>query len=39
MQPIITVTDLVKKYGNFEAVKGISFEVQRCRQINYTRDH
>jgi ABC-2 type transport system ATP-binding protein len=28
MQPIITVTDLVKKYGNFEAVKGISFEVQ-----------
>src|SRR5215210_4913234 len=25
--PIISVTDLVKHYGNFEAVKGISFEV------------
>lgn len=25
--PIITVQDLVKNYGNFEAVKGISFEV------------
>ncbi len=25
--PIITVTDLYKKYGEFEAVKGISFEV------------
>lgn len=25
--PIITVEDLVKNYGNFEAVKGISFEV------------
>lgn len=27
MNTIITVTDLVKNYGNFEAVKGISFEV------------
>ncbi|MGZ5287469.1 MAG: ABC transporter ATP-binding protein [Flavisolibacter sp.] len=26
--PIISVQDLVKNYGNFEAVKGISFEVQ-----------
>jgi ABC-2 type transport system ATP-binding protein len=26
-QPIITVTDLVKNYGDFAAVKGISFEV------------
>lgn len=26
-QPIIKVTDLVKRYGEFEAVKGISFEV------------
>jgi len=26
-QPIITVKNLVKKYGDFEAVKGISFEV------------
>ena len=26
-QPIIAVRDLVKNYGNFEAVKGISFEV------------
>jgi ABC-2 type transport system ATP-binding protein len=26
-QPIITVTDLVKNYGDFTAVKGISFEV------------
>ncbi|MBS1948763.1 MAG: ABC transporter ATP-binding protein [Bacteroidetes bacterium] len=26
-QTIISVQDLVKKYGNFEAVKGISFEV------------
>lgn len=26
-QPIITVNNLVKKYGDFEAVKGISFEV------------
>ena len=25
---IISVEDLVKKYGDFEAVKGISFEVQ-----------
>ena len=24
---IISVKDLVKKYGNFEAVKGISFDV------------
>ena len=24
---IITVENLVKKYGNFEAVKGISFDV------------
>ncbi len=28
-QPIITVSDLVKRYGDFTAVKGISFEVQR----------
>jgi len=27
--PIITVKNLTKKYGNFEAVKGISFEVKR----------
>ncbi|MFY7899261.1 MAG: ABC transporter ATP-binding protein [Chitinophagaceae bacterium] len=27
-KPIITVTDLHKKYGDFEAVKGISFEVK-----------
>ncbi len=27
MTPIISVIDLKKKYGNFEAVKGISFEV------------
>ncbi len=27
-QPIITVDNLVKHYGNFEAVKGISFTVQ-----------
>jgi ABC-2 type transport system ATP-binding protein len=26
-QPIITVSNLVKHYGNFQAVKGISFEV------------
>jgi ABC-2 type transport system ATP-binding protein len=26
-QPIISVNNLVKNYGNFEAVKGISFEV------------
>src|ERR1700710_1764930 len=26
-QPIITVKNLVKNYGDFEAVKGISFEV------------
>ena len=26
-RPIIRVTDLVKNYGNFQAVKGISFEV------------
>jgi ABC-2 type transport system ATP-binding protein len=26
-QPIITVKNLVKNYGNFQAVKGISFEV------------
>ncbi|HNC38377.1 MAG TPA: ATP-binding cassette domain-containing protein, partial [Chitinophagaceae bacterium] len=25
---IITVKNLVKKYGSFEAVKGISFDVQ-----------
>jgi ABC-2 type transport system ATP-binding protein len=25
---IISVNDLIKKYGDFEAVKGISFEVQ-----------
>ncbi|MEN9298985.1 MAG: hypothetical protein RLZZ429_1298 [Bacteroidota bacterium] len=28
-QPIIKVTDLHKKYGDFEAVKGLSFEVLR----------
>jgi ABC-2 type transport system ATP-binding protein len=28
MQPIIQVKDLTKKYGDFEAVKGISFEVK-----------
>lgn len=28
MQPIISVQNLTKKYGEFEAVKGISFEVQ-----------
>jgi ABC-2 type transport system ATP-binding protein len=27
-QPIIQVRNLVKRYGNFEAVKGISFDVQ-----------
>lgn len=27
MKIIISVKDLVKRYGNFEAVKGISFEV------------
>ena len=27
MNTIITVKDLVKNYGNFSAVKGISFEV------------
>jgi len=27
-QPIITVSNLVKRYGDFTAVKGISFEVQ-----------
>ena len=27
-QPIISVSNLVKKYGDFEAVKGISFEVK-----------
>lgn len=27
MKTIISVTDLVKNYGNFQAVKGISFEV------------
>jgi ABC-2 type transport system ATP-binding protein len=27
--PIITVSNLVKRYGDFTAVKGISFEVQR----------
>lgn len=27
MKTIISVTDLVKKYGQFEAVKGVSFEV------------
>src|ERR1044072_3894371 len=27
MNTMITVRDLVKKYGDFEAVKGISFEV------------
>lgn len=27
MQPIISVNNLIKKYGEFEAVKGISFEV------------
>ena len=27
-ETIIKVKDLVKKYGNFEAVKGISFEVK-----------
>ncbi|MDB5114571.1 MAG: transporter ATP-binding protein, partial [Mucilaginibacter sp.] len=26
-QPIITVNNLVKNYGDFNAVKGISFEV------------
>jgi ABC-2 type transport system ATP-binding protein len=26
-RPIISVTNLVKKYGNFEAVKGLNFEV------------
>jgi ABC-2 type transport system ATP-binding protein len=26
-KPIITVKNLVKNYGDFEAVKGISFEV------------
>ena len=26
--PIITVKDLVKSYGDFKAVKGISFEVK-----------
>ena len=29
MSPIISVTDLVKRYGDFSAVKGISFEVQQ----------
>ena len=28
-QPIISVTNLVKRYGEFTAVKGISFDVQR----------
>ncbi|HSC55126.1 MAG TPA: ABC transporter ATP-binding protein [Phnomibacter sp.] len=28
MKTIITVTNLAKSYGNFEAVKGISFDVQ-----------
>lgn len=28
-QPIITVQNLVKNYGNFNAVKGISFEVKQ----------
>lgn len=28
-QPIIKVTDLHKKYGDFEAVKGLSFEVMQ----------
>jgi len=26
--PVITVTDLVRRFGEFEAVKGVSFEVQ-----------
>src|SRR4051794_24374085 len=29
MKTIISVKDLVKKYGNFEAVKGISFDVYK----------
>ena len=29
MPPILEVHDLVKKYGEFEAVKGISFEIQQ----------
>lgn len=29
MNPIITVKDLKKNYGKFEAVKGISFEVEK----------
>ncbi len=44
--PIITVKDLVKSYGDFKAVKGISFEVkegeifglirpQWCRKVNH----
>ncbi|MGB4977673.1 MAG: ATP-binding cassette domain-containing protein, partial [Anaerolineae bacterium] len=28
MSPILEVYDLVKQYGNFTAVKGISFAVQ-----------
>jgi len=28
MPPILEVDNLVKKYGGFEAVKGISFEVE-----------
>ena len=29
MEPIITISNLVKNYGNFEAVKNISFEVYK----------
>ena len=29
--PIITVKNLVKKYGNFTAVNGISFEIAHLR--------
>ena len=29
MEDIIVVEDLVKKFGNFEAVKGVSFSVKK----------
>jgi ABC-type phosphonate transport system ATPase subunit len=36
-QPIISVDNLVKSYGSFKAVKGISFEVFEGENIRTAR--
>ena len=35
METVIEIKDLVKKYGENEAVKGISFEIKRGEVVGF----